>query len=92
MKGIKLNVIGMVYDVETGLLKSVTKTLKGIKDIPEAEELQHEWLIYWLFNKKIIQTYIHCSWSWFYFVTFMNTSYKVLWETLQSLIDFFKVN
>lgn len=42
MKGIKLNVIGMVYDVETGLLKSVTKTLKGIKDIPEAEELQYE--------------------------------------------------
>lgn len=34
MKGIKLNIIGMVYDIETGLLKSVTKTLKGIKDLP----------------------------------------------------------
>lgn len=38
-KGIKLNVIGMVYDVETGLLKSVTKTIRGIQDLPQTEEL-----------------------------------------------------
>lgn len=33
-KGIRLNIIGMVYDIETGLLKSVTKTIKGIDDLP----------------------------------------------------------
>jgi carbonic anhydrase len=34
MKGQKLNIIGLVYDIETGLLKSVTKTIKGIEDLP----------------------------------------------------------
>ena len=34
LKGQKLNVMGMVYDLETGLLKTVTKTLKGVSDIP----------------------------------------------------------
>lgn len=39
MQGRKLTIIGIVYDIETGLLKSVVKPYKGIADLPKSEEL-----------------------------------------------------
>lgn len=37
MKGKNINIFGMVYDIETGLLKSVTKPIRGIADLPITE-------------------------------------------------------
>ena len=37
-EGKKVNIYGLVYSLETGLLKQVGTTIKGIKDIPDHEQ------------------------------------------------------
>jgi hypothetical protein len=33
-----MEIVGVVYDIRTGLLKNVMKPINGFEDIPEAEE------------------------------------------------------